>query len=486
MNLRIPARLVSLSAIACASAMFTPIAAAAELHVPRQYRTIQAAINAAVDGDTVLISPGTYYETISFNGKSIAVIGTDGPRATVIDAEGMNKTVVEIKNSRGPQTKLEGFTIQHGEGKGEGRGILIKSAVAQITNCVITDNHAVNLSGGGAFQSSSEATWTDCAFIGNSARQGGGIESAGPSKSLVAATFIRCTFEANKAIVSGLGNSNGGGAYVSNAAFYNCNFVGNSAVAAVFGTDGGGGAVDVLGDVSLTNCTFTENMGGAIRAVGTSAEVTIDGCTFNGNTGVWGGGAIVLWGTSAIVANSTFEFNSASHEGGAINANGYSDLMATGCLFEGNHAENGGAVVGLGNATVLESCVFHANTADKIVGAIGFSGGGIGVMKDCLITENTAGGICGGLGVLAKNVTVESTTICDNLSDNVLGKWMDAGGNEICEVPSLADLSGDLQVDGTDLGILLGAWGTSGPIGDLTNDSMVDSVDLYYLIQSWS
>ena len=46
---------------------------AAVLHVPQQYTTVQAAINAALNGDTVLVSPGTYYENIQFRGKGITV-----------------------------------------------------------------------------------------------------------------------------------------------------------------------------------------------------------------------------------------------------------------------------------------------------------------------------------------------------------------------------------------------------------------------------
>ena len=43
------------------------------IHVPDDQPTIQAGINAATDGDTVLVAENTYYENIRFMGKAITV-----------------------------------------------------------------------------------------------------------------------------------------------------------------------------------------------------------------------------------------------------------------------------------------------------------------------------------------------------------------------------------------------------------------------------
>ena len=62
------------------------------LHVPGEYSTIQSAIDAAEDGDIVLVADGTYTGSgnrdISYKGKAITVMSENGPESTVIDCEG--------------------------------------------------------------------------------------------------------------------------------------------------------------------------------------------------------------------------------------------------------------------------------------------------------------------------------------------------------------------------------------------------------------
>src|SRR6185312_13501221 len=93
----------------------------------------------ANNGDTVLVSPGTYYEAINFSGKAITLTSTDGAASTIIDGGG-SRTVVGIGTAVGPQT-LNGFTIQNGSSAtGSAGGIDISSASPNITNNILTND----------------------------------------------------------------------------------------------------------------------------------------------------------------------------------------------------------------------------------------------------------------------------------------------------------------------------------------------------------
>ncbi len=161
------------------------------------YITIQAAISAAstVTGDTVLVSGGTYYELVSFDGsKTITLKTTAG--AVIdgdIDQDGAGDgSVVSFLN--GNSSTIDGFTIQHGEapvgggiygGYGSsptiscctivgntansGGGIYIRGST--ITNCIITNNTS-NHVGGGIHVSGS--TVTNCVLANNTANHEGG------------------------------------------------------------------------------------------------------------------------------------------------------------------------------------------------------------------------------------------------------------------------------------------------------------------------
>ena len=181
----------------------------AVLAVPEKYPSIQAAIDSAVPGDTVLVAPGRYYENIRYKGKGIVVASQflrsrdaadidrtiiDGSRPTHPDTG----TVVRFVNQEDSTAVLEGFTITGGTGTiwldakdlkyfREGGGILCELGSPTIRYNHIVNNVATSTAkgasgdslmsaGGGAMRCGySEPTITNNVIRGNRGRYGGGI-----------------------------------------------------------------------------------------------------------------------------------------------------------------------------------------------------------------------------------------------------------------------------------------------------------------------
>ncbi len=219
------------------------------IHVPGDYPTIQLAIDAATDGDEIIVAPGTYNETVDFSGKAITLRSSDGPEVTTIDGTGLNDSVVKCISGEGASTTLDGFTITGGGN---------------------------TITGGGMKNINSSPTVLHCRFIGNSASRGGGMANQGSNP-----WVNSCTFEANQSTAEGGGMDN----FSSNPFVTNCIFRTNSSA------NVGGGMYNDNGTVPIVaNCLFIGNtavFGGGMRN-GISAPTLIN-CTFIANVAEEGG-----------------------------------------------------------------------------------------------------------------------------------------------------------------------------------------------------
>ena len=152
---------------------------AAVINVPADSSTIQAGINGASNGDTVLVAAGTYVENINFSGKNIVVgslILTIGDTAyisqTIIDGN-QSGSVVTIDSGVDSTAVLAGFTITGGNSY-DGGGVYCSSSSPIIANNIIIENVSETY-GGGISCNYSAAIIINNTIRLNSSSYGGGI-----------------------------------------------------------------------------------------------------------------------------------------------------------------------------------------------------------------------------------------------------------------------------------------------------------------------
>ncbi|HET9791970.1 MAG TPA: right-handed parallel beta-helix repeat-containing protein [Candidatus Angelobacter sp.] len=269
------------------------------IHVPVDQPTIQDAINAANNGDTVLVAPGTYIENLNFNGKAITVTSSGGPAVTIVD--GNAKAPVAIFNTNeGPNSVLNGFTLQNGLATGAlpegnfGGGIFIFFSSPTITNNLITGNHAtcglgITIEGGSAVIRGNTITGNN---LTASSGCGGGIEIMGGSLVDPPATPL----------------------IVGNTITNN-----NLAAGPINGGSGGGIGVDGISSPIIRNNYIAGNtayyFGGGIYLTSSSTPVVVQNIIVNNSVGAGGsGGGITVESPNAatdVIINNTIVGNTA-------------------------------------------------------------------------------------------------------------------------------------------------------------------------------
>jgi hypothetical protein len=162
------------SAVVLVLVLLPSFGISATIYVPDNYSTIQGAIDASSNGDTIIVRAGTYFERlVDFKGRAIHLKSEQGPAFTMIDALGAG-SVVAFTSGEFRTSILEGFTITNGNNS----GVYIDESHPTIRNNVITGNQG-QWNGGGIYASGVsslvEPLIENNHIFGNSATRGGGI-----------------------------------------------------------------------------------------------------------------------------------------------------------------------------------------------------------------------------------------------------------------------------------------------------------------------
>ncbi len=387
---------------------------ATTIHVPADHLTIQAGIDAAVDGDTVLLADGTYIgdgnRDIDFLGKAIVVMSPNGPQSCVIHCEATYSHPHRgfiFRSGEDSTSRLVGLKIVHGIGPdytlfGETRSVggaiaCVDASSPTISACVIQSNSA--FFGGAVFVDNSTPIVVHSTLDDNVAWTGGAMYFSRRSRS---ARLEDCVFFRNIAEDAG-----GAIAYLS--------------------------AWDTL---SIDGCTFRSNAattaGAIIAKLGlTSAFLSITASTCEGNVSMTG--SVLSWRGDMRIHDSQFLDNAARSAGPPVFDLSSAELAEISkCVFSSNRGSDSVPTTAIirieADAATIRSCTLTDNQQAASLLSLGSSPTTI---DHCIIAGNSTGAPVTGTGA-----AVSCTDVFGN-----------TGGDYVGDIVSEFDIKGNISVD---------------------------------------
>lgn len=392
------------------------IAGADTLRVPAEHRSIQTAIDNAVDGDLILISPGVWPERLELAGKNIVIQG-DGSAHEVVLRSPDGGTMLELDGDTPPNPTFADLSFTGGV---DAPLVRIDNASPLFERCIFRDNLRTAVADGGPCGQNSGAMFLSCLFIDNHNTNAAGLALTNSNSVVEECAFVRNIVSGQPAPYV----SAGGAIYVSN---WDCG----------------------INAFTIRNCDFIDNSavwGGAMYAQGNypsaAADLVITGCRFIGNQASEGR-CLWLWYIDGDISNSYF------CGGGDQIHNGWGDM-------------GGNVFADSCNASELEDC-----DGDRIPDVLAITLGladdcnGDGRPDPCTAGDPKIDADGDGIPDVCQNPPCPADLSGNGVVDGGdLGIWASLVGYDCQSDPECpADVNGDGVADGADLGAILANWG---------------------------
>jgi hypothetical protein len=439
---------------------------------------IQEALDAAADGDEVVLADGVYPGRngahLDMRNKHIYLHSASGDPATcVIDGQGY-QCGLRADASWDEPVRIEGLTIRDTRSSSYGGGLWISDGVT-VANCVIADCVA-DESGGGVVIDMGRCVLRDCQITGNQAmRYGGGVFTVGWMGSV---QIIGCTVTDNH-LPPQLSTAGGAGIACDgamNLTIEDSLIAGNESA----GRYGGGILAEDTDYLSVNRCVISTNRaatGGGISLQYTT-NVRLRHCAIGGNVATAGtAGVSCELGGGIRFEHCSIVTNSSAGGKGGVTVSGTGGVEFDSCVIRGNRSEE---VWGTLENVTMDYCNIEG----------GWSGAGVGNIDiDALFVEEPGDG---GDGWYDNPHTPDVDESANNTPGDLRllagSPCIDAGDPNVVP-PAGLDLDGHARLwdgDGDGVAIVdMGAFEFAAPpvcAGDSDCDGDIDFDDITYFV----